>query len=180
MALLKLDSWKLFLLLLIPALVGAAGLLISTYLQEDNPSLLIISQFFTFMFVGVFVSWIYSLGTCLARLTPNQSFSLSLFKLALLGATLYRVSIDSYGLWYSVSYHARLNLESNPWIFPLHLLATGAALYCFYTTARLLVSAERQRPGGVKDVWTTFGLLLAFPMGLWIIQPRLQTLWVRT
>ncbi len=152
-------------------------LLISTYLWDDNPGLLITSQIFTFIFVGVFAYWIYSLGIHLARLTPNQSFSLSLFKFALLVSTLYRVFIDTYSLWYNISYHARLNLESNLWVIPFHLLATSAALYCFYTNARLLVSAERKRPSGFKDVWQTFGLILAFPIGLWFIQPRLQKLW---
>src|SRR5262245_58185102 len=115
MALLKLKSWKLFLLILLPAIIGATVLLISTYLRDDNPGLLVISQSFTFIFVGVFVYWIYSLGTHLAQLTPNQSFSLALFKFALIVSTLYRVAIDAYSLWYGISYHSRLNLESNFW-----------------------------------------------------------------
>ena len=179
MTLLKLESWKLFLLILTPAIVGATVLLINKYLLNDNPALLVIGQFFTFIFVGVFVYWIYSLGTHLARLTPNPSFSLSLFKSALVFSTLYRVSIETYSLWYSVSYHSRLDLESDLWIIPLHLLATVAALYCFYTNSRLLVSAERQQPSDFKDVWQTFGLILAFPIGIWFIQPRLHKLFAR-
>ena len=134
MALLKLEGWKLFILILTPALVGAMVLLISQYLLNDNPSLLVVGQILTVIFVGVFVYWIYSLGTHLARLPPNQNFSLSLFKSALVFSTLYRGSIETYSLWYSVSDHSRLDLEIDLWIIPLHLLATVAALYCFYWT----------------------------------------------
>ena len=179
MALLKLEGWKLFLLILIPAIVSAMVLLISKYLLDDNPSLLVISQILTVIFVGVFVYWIYTLGTQLARLTPNQSFSLLLFKCALVFSTVYRVSLEAYSLWYSVSYHMRLDLESDLWIIPFHLLATVATLYCFYTNARLLVSAERQQLSDFKNVWPTFGLILAFPIGIWFIQPRLQKLLAR-
>ena len=179
MTLLKLESWKLFLLILTPAIVGAMVLLISQYLLEDNLSLLILGQILTVIFVGVFVYWIYSLGTHLARLPPNQNFSLSLFKSALVFSTLYRVSIEALSLWHSVSYHSRLDLESNLWIIPLHLLATVTALYCFYTNARLLVSAERKQLSDFKEVWPTFGLILAFPIGIWFIQPRLQKLLAR-
>ena len=179
MALLRLESWKLSILILSPAIVGAMVLLISQNLLNDNPSLLVVGQILTVIFVGVFAYWIYSLGTHLARLPPNQNFSLSLFKSALVFSTLYRVSIETYSLWYSVSYGSRLELESDLWIIPLHLLATVAALYCFYTNSRLLVSAERQQPSDFKDVWQTFGIILAFPIGIWFVQQRLHKLFAR-
>ena len=180
MALLKLESWKLFLLILTPAIVGSMVLLLGRYFYADNPILLIIGQMLTFIFVGMFVYWIYSLGTYLAKLTPNQNVSLALFKSALVYSTVYRVSVDTYGLWYNVSLHAHLDLENNRWIIPLHVSATAAALYCFYTNARLLVSAERKQPSAFKDVWPTLGFILAFPIGIWFIQPRVLKLWVRT
>ena len=179
MALLKLEGWKLFILILTPAIVGAMVLLISQYLLNDNPSLLVVGQILTVIFVGVFVYWIYWLGTYLAQLPPHQNFSLSLFKSALVFSALYRVTIETFSLWYSVNYHSRLDLESSLWIIPIHLLATVAALYCFYTDSRLLVSVERQHPSGFKDVWQTFGLILAFPIGIWFIQPRLHKLFAR-
>jgi hypothetical protein len=180
MTLIKLESWKLFLLILIPAMLGVIDLLMGKFFLGDSPRLLILGQIFTLVFVGVFVYWIYSLGTQLRQLRPNQNFSLALFKSALVFSTLYRVSLEAYGLWYQVTYHSGINLESELWIIPMHLLATLAALYCFYTNSRLLVSAERKQPSDFKDVWKTFGLILAFPIGIWFIQPRLQKLFART
>src|SRR5215510_3250075 len=135
MALLKLKSWKLFLLMLIPALVGATLLLISQSRQNENVTLSVISQVCTFLFLGMFVAWIDRLGTYLVQLPPNQTFGLARFKWALLLSTGYRVSIDTYQLWFSLHSQTPLRLEDNLWVIPFHLLATLAALYCFYTDA---------------------------------------------
>lgn len=179
MAILRLESWKLFLLMLLPALLGALALLIGNSVQAGNSLLIVSGQIGTFLFVGVFVYWIYQLGASLVQLAPNQNFSLALFTLALGFSTLYRIAIDSAGLWYRLNYQTAFNLETLLWIVPFHLLATVAALYCFYTDAYLLVSAERKQAGDFKTVWPTFGLILAFPIGLWVIQPRLQKLFSR-
>lgn len=176
MALIKLESWKLFLLILIPATLGVILLLIHKFWLGDNSILLILAQISTFIFVGLFVYWIYSIGTYLARLTPNHNLSLGLFRFALVFSTIYRVSIDIYALGYNVTHHSSIDLERELWIIPLHLLATVAALYCFYLDSRFLVSAERKQLSYFKDVWKTFVLILAFPIGIWFIQPRLQRL----
>jgi len=179
MALLKLKSWKLFLLMLTPALLGAVSLLSSQYRQSVNAPLLVFGQVCTFLFLGVFVVWIDRLGTQLVQLPPNQGFNLSPFKWALIASTGYRLALDTYQLWFSLLNHVPLRLEENLWVIPFHLLATFAALYCFYTDAYLLVSAEKKHPGRFSAVWKTFGLILAFPLGLWFIQPRFQTLVAR-
>lgn len=176
MALLKLESWKLFLLMLTPALLGASALLLRNSVEVHRSLLLVIGQIGALLFVCVFVYWIYQLGAYLVHLPPNQNYSLAVFTVPLGFATLYRVAIDAYGLWYGLKYQAAINLETILWIVPLHLLATLAALYCFYTDARMLVSAERKQSSGFKAVWPTFGLILIFPIGIWFIQPRVQKL----
>lgn len=176
MTLLRLESWKLFLLMLLPALLGALALLLGNSVAAGNSLLIVMGQIGTLLFVGVFVYWIYGLGAYLVQLSPNQNFSLAGFTIALGFSTLYRVTLDTAGLWYRLKYQTSLNLETVLWIVPFHLLATLAALYCFYMDAHLLVSAERKQASGFKAVWPTFGLILAFPLGLWFIQPRLQKL----
>jgi len=162
--------------MLLPALLGALALLFGNSVEAGNSLLIVSGQIGTLLFVGVFVSWIYQLGAYLIQLSPNQNFRLAVFTVALSFSTLYRIAIDTAGLWYRLTYQTALNLETILWIVPFHLLATVAALYCFYTDAYLLVSAERKQAGDFKTVWPTFGLILAFPIGLWFIQPRLQKL----
>jgi hypothetical protein len=170
MMLLRIDRWKLFLFFMMPALVGGTLMLAGKFVFGDNRAVLLIGQIITLIAIAAFVYWGYSIGINLARLAPNQNHNLLLFKFALAFAFIYRVSVDLY------SVYASMDVESVLWIIPIGLTATIAALYCFYTDAKLLVSAERQQLSEFKDVWKTFVLIAIFPIGVWSIQPRLQTL----
>ena len=174
MFLLRLDRWKLFLLLFAPAILSVVVLLFGDSLFHAHAITLILSELFKLVFIGVFVYWIYAIGTHLARLEPNQHRRLSLFIVALAFALVYRVLVDLYTLTYSIANGGDFDLENQLWIVPFHLLATVAAFYCFYVDAQLLVSAERQQPGDFRHVWKTFLLVALFPIGLWFTQPRLQ------
>ena len=174
MFLLRLDPWKLFLLLFIPAVLSVVVLLSGDSLFRDHAITLIASQSLKFVFIGVFVYWLYAIGTHLARLEPNQRRRLALFNGALAFALVYRVLVDLYTVGYVIATRADFDLESQLWIVPFHLLATVAAFYCFYVDAQLLVSAERRQPGDFRHVWQTFLLMALFPIGLWFTQPRLQ------
>ncbi len=179
MLLLRIDHWKLFLLLLTPAILGGLVLLFGDAMLQSHAVTLMVSQLLSFVFIGVFVWWIYTIAIHLARLGPNQSRNLSLFKSGLLFALIYRVLIDLYMLWFGLTHGASMDLENALWVVPFHLLATVAVLYCFVLNATLLVSTEQQQPRSFRDAWKTFVLLLVFPIGLWFVQPRLQSIFGR-
>jgi hypothetical protein len=61
-------------------------------------------------------------------------------------------------------------------IVPLHLLAMFAIVYSMGFAARRLVTLERQQPARFSDYRTTFFLFWFFPIGVWIIQPRVNRL----
>jgi len=175
MSLLRIDHWKLFLLLFVPAIVSGIVLLVGDSMFHNHAITLIVSQIFTFVFVGVFVAWIFAMGIHLAQLESNRPQSMSLFKGCLAFGLLYRVLIDLYMTWYGISTGASIELENQLWIVPIHLLATIAVLYCFYLNAKLLVSAERGRASTFKDVWRTLVLLLAVPLA-WLVGVYLASL----
>src|SRR5437870_13696951 len=129
---LRLDPWKLFLLLLSPAILIVVVLLSGDSLFRDHAVSLSLSELFKLVFIGLFVYWIYAIGAHLAGLEPNRHRRLWLFNVALAFALIYRVLVDLYTLGYSIANHADFDLESQLWIVPFHLLATIAAFYCFY------------------------------------------------
>ena len=61
-------------------------------------------------------------------------------------------------------------------ILPVHLLAMGCTLYSLYFCARALKSAERQRRARFGDFAGTFFLFWIFPIGIWILQPKINRL----
>lgn len=62
--------------------------------------------------------------------------------------------------------------------FSMIIMGTPAYLYMQYFVSRNLEQAERQKPVGFVDYAGSFFLLYTFPIGLWIIQPRINRLFL--
>jgi hypothetical protein len=62
-------------------------------------------------------------------------------------------------------------------IFPFHLLAMYCMLYLLYFVSKNLVLAERGKPASFYDYSGPFFLLWFFPIGVWIIQPKVNPLY---
>jgi hypothetical protein len=61
-------------------------------------------------------------------------------------------------------------------IFPLHLLAMFCMFYQLYFVSKNLVLAETGRPASFSDYAGLFLALWFFPIGIWIVQPRINRL----
>lgn len=61
-------------------------------------------------------------------------------------------------------------------ILPLWGLLLLSKLYCFYFAAKVLKSSEQHRNVRGVEILNDFMLLVFFPIGIWIIQPRLNKL----
>jgi hypothetical protein len=61
-------------------------------------------------------------------------------------------------------------------IVPLHLLSMGCLFYCLYFIAKALKSVEAQQPVSVSEYLGDFFLLWFYPVGIWILQPRVNKL----
>jgi hypothetical protein len=59
-------------------------------------------------------------------------------------------------------------------ILPFHLFAMACMLYSFYFCARALKAAEWQRPVTFGDFAGEFFLVWFFPVGIWMLQPRIN------
>lgn len=59
-------------------------------------------------------------------------------------------------------------------IFPLHILSIFGLLYSFYFVAKTYKTVELQREVAFSDFAGDFFLLLFFPIGVWIIQPKIN------
>jgi hypothetical protein len=59
-------------------------------------------------------------------------------------------------------------------IVPLHLLSIFGMLYSFYFVAKTYKTVELQREVTFSDFAGDFFLLLFFPIGVWIIQPKIN------
>jgi hypothetical protein len=61
-------------------------------------------------------------------------------------------------------------------VIPAHLLSMAGIAYSIYFVAKALKSVERQSPTRFNDSRREFLLLWFFPVGIWLIQPRVNRL----
>jgi len=119
--------------------------------------------------LGLFV-WFWSLGSFFNSIVqPELKMRSGFFRFALV-----------YPPFYFVFFVATLQLF-NPrllaLILPLHLLAMICMFYLLYFVSKSLVLAETSKPASFYDYAGPFFLLWFFPVGIWIVQPRVNQLY---
>jgi hypothetical protein len=62
-------------------------------------------------------------------------------------------------------------------IFPLHIFSMFCMLYSLYFVAKTIKTVELQKECTFKDFIEEFILILFYPVGLWIIQPRINKIY---
>ncbi len=134
------------------------------------PLLLIIN---TVLFFG----WFYSIATVFHKKLPlGVRMNLGLYKLFvfipvayIFLVSVFLISIFGEGmrLYYPFVFVA---------IVPLHLFSVFCILYNLYFFAKVIKSIELQREALVGDYIIEFILLWFYPVGIWILQPRINIL----
>jgi len=131
------------------------------------------------LYLGLFLGWFYSLGTNLHKKLPETvNMNLKKFKIFLLIPAIYMVLFTFY--MSSIFSNVSTGIEPNPaiWgiIFPLHLFSMFCLFYCLYFISKELKAVEWQKPVTFSDFAGEFFLIWFFPLGIWIIQPRINKL----
>ena len=65
-------------------------------------------------------------------------------------------------------------------IFPLHIFAMFCSFYTLYFISKTIKTVELQREVSFSDFIGEFFLIWFFPIGIWIIQPKLNQLATKT
>jgi hypothetical protein len=177
--LLTLKHWQLFLLLVgIPIIFEFLfmGLLVSS---KEPMAFFIYFPIMMLLFIGLFTSWFYSLGTNLfKRLPETAKMSLTRFKVFLFVyfANIIFILVFMVGIFMNLSTNSGPNPGWFILIVPLHLFAMFCIFYCLYFNAKALKMVEMQKPVTFSDYAGEFFLLWFFPIGIWILQPRINKL----
>jgi hypothetical protein len=176
---LTLKHWQLFILLVgVPFI--AEILLIGSVVATRDPSI----PFYFFpviMFLSIvpFSAWFYSLGTNLFKRLPLAvKMSLTRFKIFLFFEVAYILFFTVYmsSLMSNLASDRNINPSIFAFIFPLHIFAMFCIFYCLYFNAKALKAIELKRPVTFSDYAGEFFLLWFFPIGIWILQPRINRL----
>ena len=176
---LTLKHWQLFGLLVgIPMIFQF--ITIGSVVGSNDP----IKMFYFFpilmiLFIGLFFGWFYSLGTNLHKKLPQTTtMNLKRFKIFLLIPVIYMISISIFmvGMFSNISTGVQPSSAIFVLIVPLHLFSMFCIFYCLYFNAKALKTVEWQKPVTFSDFAGEFFLIWFFPIGIWIIQPRINKL----
>lgn len=174
---LRLKHWQLFGLLMgIPIILQVVGMA-SIFASKDPTAMLTTFPIMMILFIGVFIGWFYALGTNLNKKLPDTvKMNLTKFKWFLfipLGYMLF-LCVFMFGLAKNLSGGGQPNPAILLLIVPLHLFSMFCIFYCLYFNAKSLKAVELQRPVTFSDYAGEFFLIWIFPIGVWILQPRIN------
>ncbi|MTK52576.1 hypothetical protein [Paludibacter sp.] len=172
---LTLKHWQLFGLLLgLPVIFQF--FMESTNSSNDPTGEFKVYPILIVLYMGLFLGWFYSLGSNLHKKLPETvNMNLNKFKLFLLIPAVYMLFFSVY--IYSVfATNTVTNSAIFGIVFPLHLFSMFCIFYCLYFISKELKTVEWQKPVTFSDFAGEFFLIWFFPIGIWIIQPRINKL----
>ncbi len=171
--LLYLKHWQLFALLLFIPMIIKAGLSVAGIPQP------IVAAVSAPLLVLTFGIWLFTIGTQLHRKLPEPlRESLTLFYISLFLSLAYIALF----LLMAAGLVPGLTLINDPsplsiFVFlVLHLSAMAGMLYCFAQIAKFIRAIELQRPVVFRDYASEFIMIWFFPIGIWLLQPRINKL----
>jgi len=178
--LLQIKHWQLFILLIAIPIAMEIGAMVAIAISGDP---LVMFRFFPLIMIVtmvIYFGWFYALGTNLyQRLPASERMSVTIFKIFLFIPALYIIILSIFisNVMFNV---LSSNTPPSPFllllILPMHLFAMFCIFYCLYFIAKALKAVELQRPVTFSDFAGEFMLLWFFPIGVWIIQPRVNKL----
>ncbi len=176
--LLTLKHWQLF-GLLVGVPIVFESITIGSIISGNSGAVIYIMPVIMILFMVLYFGWFYSLGANLYKILPESvTMSLMRFKIFLFIPVVYIIffSVFIFGMFS----RSLSGLQPDPsmftWIFPIHLFSMFCIFYCLYFIAKALKAVELQRPVTFGDYAGEFFLIWFFPIGIWIIQPRINKL----
>lgn len=173
---LLIRHWTLFCLFLIPSLILVAVMIFSDNftMEVSDPS------FFVYAFamvatILVFLMWSYSLGeNLIRRIQSNTSFESMIFKIACLVILIFGI----FAFILILSFYKRPTWTINSFIktFLITLCITSIISYVLiaFFNAKAIKSVENNKTIRFKDFFWEFLMFLFLPIGIWILQPKIN------
>ncbi|MGE0079138.1 MAG: hypothetical protein AB7S48_14870 [Bacteroidales bacterium] len=188
---LKAKHWQLFLLTFgIPMIFQfiVMGLMISNFATQTNPDPTVMFNYMKYspvimiVFMAIFFGWFWSVAIGLQNKVPeNVTMKVRKFKVFFFIPLIY---ILVFMMFFSISMNGLFSSNPEPnlvligglfaVIFPLHFFAMFCIFYSLYFVAKTFKTVELQREVKFGDFVGEFFLIWFYPVGIWIVQPKIN------
>ena len=176
---LTLKHWQLFGILMGLPFIFQVITIYSVISSNDPTAMFPFFPIMMIVFTGLFFGWFYALGTNLhKKLPPTAPMNLTRFKIFLFIPVVYilLLSVFMIGIFSGFLSVGSPNAAIVALILLSHLFSMFCIFYCLYFNAKALKTVEWQKPLTFNDFAGAFFLIWFFPIGIWIIQPRINKL----
>ncbi len=188
---LKAKHWQIFILTFgIPLIFQFIWMfsMISNFNLETNPdATMMLNQMRLFpvimiLYMAVFLGWFWSVSIGLqSKIPENVIMKVKKFKVFFFIPLVY-ISLIFLFIFLAMNGLFNSDFEQNVGsiflifaiVFPLHLFAMFCMFYMLYFTAKTFKTVELQREVVFGDFAGEFFLLWFFPVGIWIVQPKIN------
>ncbi len=182
--LLTLKHWQLFCLLVVLPFVLQLIFLGIVLITMDTKWFFTLFPLVILLCMAVFFGWMYTLGTQLVKkLPPGVRMNVGLFRILLAIPVIYTTAI-AVMIGFLPAMPALVSDEETmkvaEVIMPLHLLSMFCMFYILYFNTKAFRSAELRRKVSFSDFMGEFFLFWFFPVGIWLLQPRISKLFEDT
>lgn len=174
---LKAKAWQIFLLTVVAPFCIQSGLVVFFVSNiEKNPALVFKAMaFFTLVFMALLFLWIWSLGIGLNKLIPEEIRpEVKLFKLAIICSATNTILFHVYFVLFATN---EVNDDYMTAMLFLYIFSICCFFYALYFVSKSLVISEQQKSTRVSLFSGNLFLFLFFPLGIWVIQPRINKIY---
>jgi hypothetical protein len=191
---LKAKHWQLFVLMFgIPILFQLFMMvtMLANIASGPEPDPMFVFSYFKIfpvlmlIFMGTFFGWHWSIGIGLQNKIPaNVKMKTGKFKVFFFAPLIY---MSLFLIGFSVLLSGFSGMAENGGqpdfgmvaismgvILPLHLFSMFCMFYCLYFVSKTIKTVELQRETQFSDFAAEFFLIWFYPIGIWIIQPRVN------
>jgi len=166
---LSLEHWQLFSILIGVSILGFA--LKELYFANQNFTFLVIADLFVIISLFMLFGWVYVIGSFLNNIPDNPfHFNKVLYTLAFI------FCIYGYGELGVQSISGLVDDKPGIVSAIITILTFWGVLYLYFKTSRSLKSIELNRKVKFSEHIFDAFLLFMFPIGIWIIQPKINAL----
>lgn len=186
---LKAKHWQLFALMYGIPIVFQIIMMTAMFANinaDGNPDLsmmFIIFPIIMILYTGLFFGWFWSIANGLQQIIPNElKLSLKKFRIFFFIPLIYILSLmifmvtTAFGI--SSGDNAISGIAGNMFflVIPLHLFSMFCMFYQLYFVSKTIKTAELKRKVTFSDYLGEFFMIWFFPIGIWIIQPKINRL----
>lgn len=174
-----LKHWQIFIFLFVLPMLIKYFVLDNYLLSKDLEERIFFFPIRVFLFNFPFFVWLYALGTIFyTKLPSTKGVKINGFKRCIYFAltTMAFNAIAIYILFEYNFFSETLSYLILVCIYLLQLINIVCLFYSIYFVARAIVTVEYERIVLFNDYKGTLLALLFFPIGVWMVQPRVNQL----